>query len=209
MLKKLTVFCVIFVLLFSVVGLAACNNGDELAEYKTQAIESLEAYADQSNYSEENWTIVLGLMDGGKVAIDEAADKDGVDNAVSTTKTTINSIPTKEEVGMEVEVKGKILQDYYNLLNSDDITLQDVYIRRFYGVYNDSFAVIMAIYGIDPPPAVDEIMVSGLEFTFNTGYHIKIWNDGDFYSLQDAFDESFITLEDLETICELHNVAGL
>ena len=53
--------------------------------------------------------------------------------------------------------------------------------------------------------SIDKIEVEGFEFIFNTGRHIAVWNNGHFYSLQNAYDEGLITIEDLEKIHKLYN----
>lgn len=206
--KKLLLLGVMVIMAFSH---GACGD-KSLAEYKANAKAKLDAYVasmNENDYTTENWTKILGFVATGRKEIDEVADKEQVDATVATAKQKINNIPTKVEVGMDVEIKSRILQDYCNGLNDTDIALQDVYIRRFYGKYDDSIAVIMAIKDRVPPPAIDEVTIAVFEFTFNAGYHILIWNDGTFHDLQKAYDESLITLEDLETIHELYSTAGL
>ncbi|MFA5449550.1 MAG: hypothetical protein WC292_03835 [Clostridia bacterium] len=101
MLKKLTIFCVIFVLLFSVVGLAACNNDDELADYKTQAIASLEAYAEskgQDNYTTENWETIKTIVENGKTTINASESKETVDTAKAEAMSEIDGVRKEWEI---------------------------------------------------------------------------------------------------------------
>lgn len=100
--------------------------------------------------------------------------------------------------------EARIKQDYLQQLNNGNIALEDILIHKYYGTYGDSVAVIMAISGVEPPPAIDEMVVADFEFTFNTGRHITIWNNGIFYTLHCAYDGSFITIGNLETIHNLH-----
>jgi len=95
-------------------------------------------------------------------------------------------------------------KDYLIKLNNNTISLKDVYIDKCYGIYGDSVAVVMALKSHVFPPSADYIEVEGFEFWFSTGLHIVIWNNGNFYSLQDAFDKGFLTLENLKTIHDLY-----
>lgn len=72
-------------------SLVACSEVS-LAKYKTDVKAELDAYAmslGQSNYTEENWEVVLGLVADGKAAIDAADDKASVDTAKTAAMQTI------------------------------------------------------------------------------------------------------------------------
>lgn len=105
-------------------------------------------------------------------------------------------------------LENRIRKDYsQKILNRDsDINLDfdDVYINQFFGMYRDSVAVIIAVRGACPPPAIDFIEVEGFEFAFHSGYPILIWNDGVFYTMQNAVDEELLTIKDIETIHSLY-----
>jgi len=100
----------------------------------------------------------------------------------------------------------EIREDYFNLMvdTNSSTEFEKLYVGEVFGVYGDSVALIMLFKGITPPPAVDTVVVEGFEFSFHSGRHILIWNNNNFYTLQNAFDESLITLENLETIHSIH-----
>ncbi len=101
MIKKLIRLTIAVLILFSVAGLTACNG--DLAQYKTDAKAELDtcvATKDEADYSGDNWTKVLGFAAAGKTAIDDAADKAGVDSAVTTAKMAIDAVE-KEGASME------------------------------------------------------------------------------------------------------------
>lgn len=86
MVKKIIIFALTFIMLFS---LMACN-AEGLAEHKEAAKSSLDAYVAtniESDYAPEYWTAMLELVSDGKIAIDAAKNKLGVDKAVKTAKT--------------------------------------------------------------------------------------------------------------------------
>jgi hypothetical protein len=105
--------------------------------------------------------------------------------------------------GLSEELENQIKQDYYGILNNNSYTIEDVYIYRLYGMFDGGVGVKMALNGVSLPPAIDIITVEGFTFYFNTGQHIKIWKDGVFYSLQNAYDEGILTINDLEKIHDL------
>ena len=120
--------------------------------------------------------------------------------------------PTPEPVPIvdfnDTELGKQIRQDYFQRLDNayGNIKFEDVYVRKLYGAYNDSIAVLMWIYGFDPPPAIVTIEVEGSEFHFHSGRPIMVWNNGNFYSLQSAYDEGLVSMENLEQIHSLHTL---
>lgn len=113
----------------------------------------------------------------------------------------------RESFGINKKTEDQIKQDYYVMLDNSKFNIEDVYIYRYFGIYNGGVAVMMALYGVSLPPAIDEIMVVGLKFSFNTGRHIIMWKNGTFYSLQNAYDENFLTVDELEKIQDTHKAS--
>jgi len=110
MFKKFIGLAITVLLLFS---LAACNEVT-LAQYKTDAKAELDAHVAtkvEIDYSGDNWTKILGFVTTGKTAIDDAADKAGVDSAVTTAKTAINGVP--KEVGMSISFEEIVFGGYF------------------------------------------------------------------------------------------------
>ena len=96
MYKKIVSIGVLLVMAFS---LTACQ-GVELAEYKLTAKTGLETYAHEKgeeNYSVENWAAIGGLVADGKVAVDAATDKNGVDVAVAAAKQAVDAVQTLQQ----------------------------------------------------------------------------------------------------------------
>ena len=93
MFKKLIGIAVAMVMLLGVFGLAGCT--ESLEEYKATKSAELQEYVDakgESNYTTENWAIFQQAVTDGKVAIDAATDKAGVDTAVTTAKGEISAV---------------------------------------------------------------------------------------------------------------------
>ncbi|MCL2675877.1 MAG: hypothetical protein FWE84_04760 [Firmicutes bacterium] len=114
MAKKLICLGIAFLMLFSVAGLSACDSfinnggspspGSSLAAYKNSAKAELDDYAQQDNYSSENWEAVLGIVTNGKAKIDEAANKADVDSVATETKNAIDEVLQKGESMIEFPV---------------------------------------------------------------------------------------------------------
>ena len=101
MAKKFMGLAIAVLLLFSMAGLSACNLTD-LAAYKITAKTGLDDYAQEKgecNYCEDNWAAILGIVAGGKTAVDEATNKTAVNTAVTSTKQEIDAVP--KEGGMQ------------------------------------------------------------------------------------------------------------
>lgn len=201
--KKLIGIAVIVIMLFGIFGLTACDNMN-LSDYKTTKNQALQAYADAkceaNNYCTEGLAAISAAVTDGKAEIDKATSAVGVDTAYKKATDAIDEVAEED-----AEVKIQIRKDYLERLDDSSLGLDDIYIFKFFGVYNDSYAVIMAVHGLEPPSSIDEITVEGFEFSFNTGRHISIWKDGEFFSLQAAYDEYLLTLENIEAIYNLYN----
>jgi len=199
MIKKLVCLGIVFLMIFS---LAACQN-NELAQYKTAAKTNLETYTEskgQDNYTVENWAIIEGLVAEGKMAVDAAADKSGVDAAATVAKQAINAVLTKEEE-MDEALENRIKQDYLQEFG------RGFWFDRFYGLY--SGAAVFFIPGDDT--AIKTAIISGVEFSYSHGWTILVWKDGSFYDLEDIeniFDAGILTQNDIERIGAIHVVAN-
>jgi len=83
---------------------AGCNQGSSLAAYKAAAKAELDDYAQENDYTPENWEVVLGLVAEGKTAIDAAINKPAVDAAVETAEQAIDEVEPREEDSIPFEV---------------------------------------------------------------------------------------------------------
>jgi hypothetical protein len=102
MVKKLVVLGFELAMLFSLV---ACNT-DSLADYKTTAKATIQAYADakeRDNYSAYRWAEVCNAVAVGKQAIDDAETKPQVDDVVTTTKENIDKVESTKELILPME----------------------------------------------------------------------------------------------------------
>lgn len=75
---------------------AAEYDAEELAGYKEAAVNELNNYKNEEDYLEADWQEIQGLINSGVSEINAATNKQGVDDALSTSKALINAVPNKE-----------------------------------------------------------------------------------------------------------------
>jgi hypothetical protein len=118
----------------------------------------------------------------------------------------------KETVPMawDEETRNKIKQDYLtqfvipNAPNAivDNLTADDVVIKKHHGTYNGYF-VITTNYDTIEITQVNIVIIGNVEFNFSI-YVIKVWKNGNFYTLQETYEQKYLTQADLEKIAESH-----
>jgi len=106
------------------------------------------------------------------------------------------------------EIKKQIENDYWELLLSMEPHVtehkdpRDAWIRPvtigYYGVYNNCEAVMVDYGGY--ATVVTIRIIEGIEFDYGNPNTIKIWKEGVFYELQEAFDLGLIAKDDLKSI---------
>ncbi|MCI8434647.1 MAG: hypothetical protein HFK10_01625 [Clostridia bacterium] len=69
------------------------QEAEELAAYKTEMKAAIAAYANQADYTTENWAKVSGYVDTAIKAIDAAKSKSSVDTAVKAAQNRIDKVP--------------------------------------------------------------------------------------------------------------------
>ena len=106
------------------------------------------------------------------------------------------------------EIIEQIKNDYWELRLSENPSLaepkdpRDAWIRPYlvgyYGTYNGCTAVMVEYGGyLD---AFMKKIIGDIEFVYSSSNTIKIWKEGLFYELQEAFDLGLIVKDDLESI---------
>ena len=89
----------------------------------------------------------------------------------------------------------------------EDLTINDLDIYRVLMEHKGAFvASYMGCPGPAPEPMVTEETVLDYMFKYNY-YNIQydVLSDGEFYSLQEAYDEGIFTEEDIRIVWEAHN----
>jgi len=101
---------------------------------------------------------------------------------------------------LSAETETMIKQDYlefYTKIGTPNATIDDVYIRNYYGTYGSCVAVMM----IDAHTLYIQVTgsetIDGITFYYNDAKRILIWENGNFYRLQIANDMGLLTKDDL------------
>ena len=85
--------------------------------------------------------------------------------------------------------------------NSYGITY-DVHIVRYYGTYNGADVVFYYCDGMDHIQWIWTDIVAGYEFTYSDGNSIKVWKDGEHYSLRQAYESGILTKANIKRIAD-------
>ena len=96
------------------------------------------------------------------------------------------------------ELEREILEDF--LITSaliGDISPEDINYTCF-GQFGDSVAIYFHTSGAYKTPIKEEI--AGFKFNYPDSRVVKIWNNGKFYKIGEAFEKGLITESDIETI---------
>ena len=100
---------------------------------------------------------------------------------------------------MEPEMELRIRQDYLEkLVNSGEfpgLTLDDIRVRRYYGTFRNRVVVMMDAEGRELSPELREVVLGVLcrmvstrtRVRFEDGDGILVWNNGQFYDIEDAW----------------------
>ncbi len=259
MTKRLAIIALAAIMTLGVFGLTACDSVS-LADYKATAKVEIENYAQErkANYCEDKWTVVCGIVETGKQAVNDATNRAGVDTAVAAAIVEIDAVQdmgafyslqmafdngwlTKEDLqsiayyhnddsmptypnALSAEVEKAIKETRaYNLrdeVDADGISrfpdakAEDVSLRGYYGKYNNLFAVLIADSFTEYGQAEWSEIIDGVTFHYADGNKIMIWKEetketeqmaGTFYTLQEAYDEGWLTKEDLQNIADHFN----
>jgi hypothetical protein len=107
---------------------------------------------------------------------------------------------TDEPLVWNEETALRVRQDYFNSNINDAVTLADVEIFSYYGIYNNCIVLVINGHGGYGQAVVLE-NIAGTDFIYgNVGFVIKVWKDGVFYSLTQAYEDGLLTDEDIGKI---------
>ena len=72
-----------------------------------------------------------------------------------------------------------------------------------YGVYGECVPVMMEGYIVNQ--ASREEKIGSIVIQYKDGNSIIVWKNGKFYSIKEAYENGFLTVEDLKKIADIHN----
>jgi len=132
-----------------------------------------------------------------------------------------NSLLTKDDIIRISEIwplfwseEKQIRQNYVDTFIRQyvpEATADGVWIELNYGrYYNPTHVTVVLMMWHEEEGttcAIREVYLGNVKFIYSNGYSITAWNDGYFYGLQDAYDQNFLTMEDIINISKLHKAS--
>ncbi|MCL1811667.1 MAG: hypothetical protein FWG41_05580 [Methanomassiliicoccaceae archaeon] len=103
------------------------------------------------------------------------------------------------------EMEMKIKQDYFNQITKikfPEATIDNVGINKYYGTYNGSVVVKMSDLTGHLIMMISET-VGGITINYPDTNKALVWKDGNFYSMQEAYDLGLLCKDDLREISRL------
>ena len=128
------------------------------------------------------------------------------DGTEETTTAETIYVPESGEPTEELleRIKKDYYQSFYGTLDGYD-SEKSICISKCYGIYNECVVLIISPTDVTFPGICVDEEIAGVEFHYGNPNTIEVWCNHKFYSLQSAYQESFLTKEDLQAIADLHN----
>ena len=106
---------------------------------------------------------------------------------------------------LELEIRRTMMQDFEQSPNiTEPVSIDDFWVEFYYGTYNGVSVVFMRTTKFAGGDAMTTVIVSGIEFIFPTTIVFSAWRKGNFYSVQQAYDNGWLTRPQLRTIRDIH-----
>ena len=104
------------------------------------------------------------------------------------------------------ELLSQIISDYIEYLQVSAPYDPEIdgrpWVERYYGSYDGAVPVIISGFGITGVERTEEI--AGYNIYYQVGHKILVWHDGDFFTMQEAYDKEFLTESDVCNIAYFH-----
>ena len=127
-----------------------------------------------------------GMGGYSKVKVNEGVPKDNNGNPINI----------RVQNGLSDGMAGQIRWDYFNnYMKGYFSTIDNVWIKGYYGTYNGSVVVIMNSY--PGPMTTIDLIIDGIVFTYDATHPFLVWRDGQLYGLEKAYDIGFLAREDI------------
>lgn len=102
-------------------------------------------------------------------------------------------------------VKEAYLQEKLANGYSEDMTLDDIYIVEYYGIYRDCIVVMLMDRHTAYTQAIGDETIAGVKIRYNDANRIVAYKDGVLYMLQEAYDMGFLTKANIKRIKNVHD----
>jgi hypothetical protein len=163
------------------------------------------------------------FIDNGVLKIDVETVTVGMDCAIGwwwfileLDKEEITSIETIKLIKDDVElinganIYNEAVKAYFEkyLKDRPNSIVDDVWVYRQYGVYHDCLvATFIDEKNSQFSDIIVNLTVNGLTFSYSYGYDLLVYSNGDFYTLDEAYEQNVLTADDISIIhkCFMHS----
>lgn len=96
-----------------------------------------------------------------------------------------------------------LINQIENNYSSQDSSFDGVYcVKNYYGVYNGCIPIM---FDVPESGALRDVSIADIVVHYNGGNSIIVWCDGEFLSLNDAYEQNMLTVDHVSLIANLHN----
>ena len=204
--KLIKIFVSLFLGVIIAFGISGCETTDtpsgDLPEEETAgSFYTLQEAYDNGWLTQEDLMNIAYYNNGGRTDNEEIMSED------------YQPAPQTPEVlseKTELKIKSTAAKEYRED-NIKDVVADGFTITRYYGTYGDCVAVMMTDNYTDHWDWEVVDCVAGVKLHYNNSNQIKIWREtekvlaGSFYTLQEAYDNGWLTQEDLMSIAYYNN----
>ena len=128
-------------------------------------------------------------------------------NTSNPAPSTSSFFPNLDSLGSEKinQVKKAYIQERLSFGYPADMTVDDVFISKYYGCYNDCIVVLLTDRFTGYTAEVIDETIAGVTITYGSSNTIVAYKDGSFYSLQEAHTAGYLTTANIEQIRDIHH----
>lgn len=111
-----------------------------------------------------------------------------------------------ENLGLKEEIELDIKRSYISNFCNNEIGLDEIKIERFYGYYNNYYAVLIKELNKGDTGALRDVVIEDLTFSYPySNREILLWKSGEFVNLTKAYENGLIQKDDLVKINQMFN----
>jgi len=188
--KKIWAFALAVVL----VMLGACGAVEVVPEFETEATTTTTTEA----------TIEATITTEAETTTEATTTATSITTRTTTqTSTTTTPAPT-----LDPDMALTIRQHWFRSRPRQGAFLPErVIIDHYFGTYNGSVALMIRSDDEGFTMATRQYEIAGVEFHFNDGQALWVWNDGEFHRLHEAYMHGLLTTQDIRSIQHRHQQA--
>ena len=128
-------------------------------------------------------------------------------NTSTPVPSTSSFFPDLDSLGPEKidQVKKAYIQDRLSFGYPADMTVDDVFISKYYGCYNDCIVMLLTDRFSGYLAEVSDETIAGVTITYGNSNRIVAYKDDSFYTLQEAHTAGYLTTANIEQIRDIHH----